>query len=267
MKRKQFLISIKREWKELIRTRRILVYVFSAIGILAACWLLSTSTVSVSDSTSTTTYALNSRYGMIGVTNKLLISVYLFVCLLFVRPLITDELEGKKLVQPLCMGLKPGVHLASKYVVQILVPAIIGFFASLINGIIAVLVYPRAAVSLGYIKIAYVSMGDVVLSSLCVMEVIVFFLLILMSLTAIMKNSSIPFALCIVILLFGSTAFEKVGIIFFSPFVFQEYAEKLYIEATITESMLASFVTIAIWALMTILSIMLYDDRADMSMA
>ncbi len=266
MKRKQFYISLKREWKELIRTKRIFIYIFSAIGILTGCWLLSTSTVSVSDSASTTTYALNSRYGMVGMTNNLFLTVYLFICLLFVKPLITDELEGKKLVQPLCMGLKPGVHLAAKYVVQIITPACIGFVGALINGALAILVYPREAVSLGYIKIAYVSFGDVVLAALCVMEVIIFFLLILMSLTALMKNSSIPFALCLVILLFGSTAFEKVGIIFFTPFVFQEYALKLYIEATVTESLLATFVTLAIWVLMTILSIMVYDDRADMSL-
>lgn len=265
MKRKQFKISLKREWMEMLRTRRIYIYVFSAVGILAGCWLLSTSTFSVSNNLSTTTYLLNSRYGMIGMTNKLFLSVYLFICLLFVKPLIMGEIESKRLVQPLCMGLKPGVHLAAKYVVQIIVPAVIGFVATALNGVLAILVYPKEAVVLGHTKVAYVTLGDVMIASLCVMEVIIFFLLILMSLTALMKNSSIPFALCLVILLFGSAALERVGIIFFSPFVFSEYAEKLYIAATFTEGLLATIVTLAIWALMAILSIMVYDDRADMA--
>ena len=265
MKRKQFLVSLKREWKELVRTRRLYVYIVVAVAVTVVCWLFSATTFTVSDNGSTTMYSMTTRYGMVALTNKLLLTSYLFISLLLVKPLISQELKEKRLVQPFCMGLKPGVHLAAKYVVQILVPGAIGFLASLINGSIAMLVYPQATVVLGYTKIAYVTFGDVLTASLCVAEVIVFYLLLQMSLTALLRNDNVPFACSLLVLFLGDRLFERVGIIFFTPFVFQEYAEKLYIEATALESVLATAVTLAIWALATIISVMVYDDRSDLA--
>ena len=264
MKKKQLIVSLKREWKELIRTNRLAIYVVVAAAMMLLCWLTST-TFSFSSDGTTYAYSTNSRYGVIVGTNKLLLSVYLFVALFLTKSLVTRELKEKKLVQPFCMGLKPSVHLSAKYIVQILAPAVVGFLASLINGIIALLVYPEARVLIAKSRVEYVLFDDVLLSAACVFEVIVFCLLLMLSVSALSKKSDLPFVIALLLLILGDDLFEKAGIIFFTPFVFQEYAMKLYIDATQTEAILATVITLAIWTLLTLISIMVYDDRADLA--
>ena len=121
---RNFTASLKKEWLELTRTRRIWLYGLVIVVCLVCNWVLVLLNVPVHNSYTEVSYNMQTRYGAVVSFNVCVMTIYLLALLIMLRPIITGELKQKRLVQPFAMGLSPTANIVAKYIIQQVAPTV-----------------------------------------------------------------------------------------------------------------------------------------------
>lgn len=265
MIKRQYKASFLREWREITRTHKMTVYVAMAVGYLLVNLLLSYVGFYSYNTLKGIEISANTRYGFITNFNTFAVGIFLVVALILIRSSVTGELKEKKMVLPISMGLKPYVNITAKYIVQILTPSLIIFIMSVANGLISLALFSDATFisqSIGKINI---DASVVFRSAGCVFAIVMFYLVIQFSLSALLRNCNIALIITLAVLVFGDLLVGKTNIATFLPNTLYNYSTMLYVSATSAQFLFSTLITVAIIALFAVASVMVYNDRGDLA--
>lgn len=262
---RNFTASLKKEWLELTRTRRIWLYGLVIVVCLVCNWVLVLLNVPVHNSYTEVSYNMQTRYGAVVSFNVCVMTIYLLALLIMLRPIITGELKQKRLVQPFAMGLSPTANIVAKYIIQALVPSALAFVAVLINGAIACFVFGSGSfysISTGAINVNFLS---VLISALCVFAVVLLYVVMEISVSTYFKSGIMGLAVSLVIMLLGLVYFNTVEISMYMPNLLRLTAMKLATNGTTAQYLFSSMVSVSLVLLFAISATIVYTDRNDLA--
>lgn len=253
---------LKKEWLELVRTKKLLIYLAVAVGIVLMTIFLFFAMKMV-DSIAGETEQLGGLLSMFDMTYSNSIFYYLsmmgtyFIIMVIIMTMrvVSKELEDKKWTLPICSGVKPSHMIASKLIVHTAV--VIGTFiaASLLHLVLTVVFFS-----------ADISVGSMLFYYAMLLVFVVFMTVFTISLNAIIKKGWATCLISILTILFVSSIFGMIPIgdstlSAFSPFLFfdlSQTANPMISQGIITywyEYLCASISTVVVMALLVIFAI------------
>ena len=263
----QFKATLKKEWLEVVREKKLFSYILVALGYMAMNLICQVIFKININTESLGVVTVDSNWYLSQTTyNSFILGVFLVMVLVFNRNTVTKELKEKQMTVPYFLGLKPMVNITSKFLVQIFTPAIVAGLASVLNACITALLLDNVTIIssiYGQISITFVTM---MLSSLMVFLTMTVYGLILQSLQTLTKNGNVALAITLVLLVFGARFGEIFNIASIMPTMFYQFSVTLILSATLNQLLMSTVITASLVVLLTVASILVYTDRNDYSL-
>ncbi len=255
----QFTASLKKEWLKVVRERKLAIYLVVTFGFIliniALQGFFNSSAVSGLGGDTASWYTSVTGF------NGFVLGVNMVLMLFLNREEVSLEIREKKMQIAFSMGLKPSVNIIAKYIVQVLVPAFICFFASLINVLLSVAFFENISVDVGVLGIVSVDFAGLIISSVCVFVSVMVFLVVQLSFDSLFRNSNLALTVTLAILIFGDSLAGLLNINLFSPTAFYNYALYLAKLSSTTQIILSSLTTFLLLTLLMTSSVLVYSDR------
>lgn len=262
----QFKASLKKEWLEILRTKKLFAYLLLSFGFLIVNLIFQSVFQMYVINSQSVSYAIANWYTSQTSFNTYLLGINLIVVLFVNRNVVTKELSEKKLAVPLALGLKSSINITSKMAVQILVPSIIAMLASMTNACLSALILDNVAVGIVNVGMVSINFLNMIVSALCVLVTMVILMMFLVSLQALVRNPNISLILSLTVLIAGDNVVNLLGVSAFTPVAFYSYALNIINTSTASEMILSSIITISIVILMAVAGVLVYTDRNDFAL-
>ena len=263
----QFKATLKKEWLEVVREKKLLSYILVAIGFMVVNIVFQVIFKLNIDTESLGVVIVDSNWYISQTTyNTFILGLNLVMVLVFTRNTVTKELKDKKMTVPYFLGLKPIVNITSKFIVQIFTPSVIAGLASVINACVTALILDNVTLLSPIYGQINITFGTMMMSSLMVFLSMTVYCLILQSLQALTRNGNIALAITLILLVFGDSFGEIFNIASIMPTMFYRFSISLVLTATMNQMILSSIITVSLIILLCVASILVYSDRNDYSL-